>query len=149
MKTKPIAITMGDAAGIGPEIVAKAFRDHPQETRGCFVAGDLEAIRRGAQAVAGSVALPVAQIDAIAQAHDVPPRCVPVLAVVQMPALPPYGQVSAIAGRGAADSVIWAARAALKGEIAAIVTAPLHKEALGAAGIAFPGHTELLQAEAA
>jgi 4-hydroxythreonine-4-phosphate dehydrogenase len=45
--------------------------------------------------------------------------------------------------------VTWAARAALRGEIAAIVTAPLHKEALAAAGYAFPGHTELLQFEAA
>ena len=43
----------------------------------------------------------------------------------------------------------WAARAALRGEIAAIVTAPLHKEALAAAGFPYPGHTELLQAEAA
>ena len=43
----------------------------------------------------------------------------------------------------------WAARAALRGEIAALVTAPLHKEALAAAGVRFPGHTELLQAEAA
>ena len=44
---------------------------------------------------------------------------------------------------------VWAARAALRGEVAALVTAPLHKEALSAAGVDFPGHTELLQAEAA
>ena len=54
-----------------------------------------------------------------------------------------------LAGRIAGDCVVWAARAALRGEVAAIVTAPLHKEALAAAGYAFPGHTELLQAEAA
>ena len=52
MTTKPIAITMGDAAGIGPEIIAKAFRDHAARTRGCFVAGDVAAIRRGAGAPA-------------------------------------------------------------------------------------------------
>ena len=45
--------------------------------------------------------------------------------------------------------MVWAARAALRGEVAALVTAPLHKEALSAAGVDFPGHTELLQAEAA
>jgi 4-hydroxythreonine-4-phosphate dehydrogenase len=45
--------------------------------------------------------------------------------------------------------VVWAARAALRGDIAALVTAPLHKEALSAAGVPFPGHTELLQAQAA
>ncbi|MDB5954876.1 4-hydroxythreonine-4-phosphate dehydrogenase PdxA, partial [Ramlibacter sp.] len=53
------------------------------------------------------------------------------------------------AGRLAADAVVWAARAALRGDIAALVTAPLHKEALSAAGVPFPGHTELLQAQAA
>src|SRR5690606_32295458 len=47
------------------------------------------------------------------------------------------------------ECVVWAARAALSGRIAAMVTAPLHKEALAAAGFPFPGHTELLQAEAA
>ena len=50
------------------------------------------------------------------------------------------------------SSIAWAARAALRGEIAALVTAPLHKEALSAAGAPydrFPGHTELLQYEAA
>jgi 4-hydroxythreonine-4-phosphate dehydrogenase len=150
MTTQPIAIaiTMGDAAGIGPEIIAKAFRDHADVTRGCFVAGDIDAVRRGAQAVAGAVPIPVARIENVAQAIDVPPRCVPVLPVVKLEPLPAYGAVSATAGRAAADAVKWAARAAMKGEIAALVTAPLHKEALAAAGVPFPGHTELLQAEA-
>jgi 4-hydroxythreonine-4-phosphate dehydrogenase len=145
---KAIAITMGDAAGIGPEIIAKAFRDHADATQGCFVAGDVEAMRRGAKAVAGDVPLPVALIDDAGQAFDMPPRCIPVLPVVKFDSLPAYGQVSAIAGRGAADAVTWAARAAMRGDIAALVTAPLHKEALAAAGVPFPGHTELLQAEA-
>jgi 4-hydroxythreonine-4-phosphate dehydrogenase len=148
MSAKPIAITMGDAAGIGPEIIAKAFRDHGEQTRGCFVAGDVDAIRRGARAVAGDVSLPVSVIDNVSQAAGTPPRCIPVLPVVKLPSLPDYGKVSAIAGRGAADAVTWAARAAMNGEIAALVTAPLHKEALAAAGVPFPGHTELLQAEA-
>jgi len=146
--TKLMAITMGDAAGIGPEIIAKAFRDHPDETRGCFVAGDVDAIRRGAQVIAGHVSLPVAVIENIAQAAHIPPRCIPVLPVVKFDSLPAYGEVNAKAGRAAADAVTWAARAAMRGEIAALVTAPLHKEALAAAGVPFPGHTELLQAEA-
>jgi 4-hydroxythreonine-4-phosphate dehydrogenase len=148
MSTKPIAITMGDAAGIGPEIIAKAFRDHADDTRGCFVAGDIEAIRRGARAIDAGVPMPVALIGDPDDALAAPPRCIPVLPVVQLPSLPAYGRVSAVAGRAAADAVTWAARCALKGEIAAIVTAPLHKEALAAAGVPFPGHTELLQAEA-
>jgi 4-hydroxythreonine-4-phosphate dehydrogenase len=150
--TAPIAITLGDPAGIGPEIIVKAFRDAPGVTQGCFVAGDLETVRRAARALAapGSLALSVALIDAPADAAAVPPRCIPVLQATSHPPSPiALGEISAAAGRIAGDCVVWAARAALRGELAAIVTAPLHKEALAAAGFAFPGHTELLQAEAA
>jgi len=147
----PVAITQGDSAGIGPEIIAKAFRDHGPLLRGCFVAGDVGTVRRGAQAVlrGGETYLPVAAIGAPSQAWDVPPRCIPVLQLPDMPAAAPLGQVSRAAGEAAARSVQWAARAALAGEVAALVTAPLHKEALALAGVDFPGHTELLQAEAA
>jgi 4-hydroxythreonine-4-phosphate dehydrogenase len=150
-RPKPIAITMGDAAGIGPEIIARAFRDHGDATRGCFVAGDVEAIRRGARAIAaaGQVDVPVAVIGEPADSLDAPPRCISVLPVATLDPLPLYGKISAAAGRAAADAVVWAARAALAGQVAALVTAPLHKEALSAAGVPFPGHTELLQAESA
>ncbi len=148
---KPLAITQGDPAGIGPEIVAKAFRDAPADLVGCFVVGDVATLRRAAQAIVrpGVPMVPVAQIAAPADVLDVPPRCVPVLQLPGIPGPQPWGQVSAAAGRAAADSVVWAAHAALRGEVAGLVTAPLHKEALAAAGVAFPGHTELLQAEAA
>ncbi len=148
---KAVAITMGDAAGIGPEIVAKAFRDAPQATRGCFVAGDLAALRRAAAAIRGAqgVDLPVALIESAAQALAMPPRCIPVLQTTALGQPPAWGEISAAAGKAAAECVIWAANAALRGEIAALVTAPLHKEALAAAGVSFPGHTELLQALAA
>jgi 4-hydroxythreonine-4-phosphate dehydrogenase len=145
-----VALTLGDPAGIGPEIIAVAFRDAPQLTRDCFVVGDLDCMRRGALAVArGQVTVPVALIQSAAEATDVPTGCVPLLQAVPRQPSPPVGQVSAAAGRIAADCVTWAARAALRGEVAALVTAPLHKEALAAAGVKFPGHTELLQAEAA
>ncbi len=148
---KPLAITQGDPAGIGPEIVAKAFRDAPAELAGCFVAGDVATLRRAAQAIVrpGAPMVPVAQIEAPSDALLVPPRCIPVLQLPGIPGPQPWGQISAAAGRAAADSVVWAARAALRGEVAGLVTAPLHKESLSAAGVAFPGHTELLQAEAA
>ncbi len=71
--------------------------------------------------------------------------------VPQAPVLP-WGQIDARAGRLAGEAVLWATRAALRREVAALVTAPLHKEALHAAGAPYdqyPGHTELLQAEAA
>ena len=152
MKTpKPIAFTLGDPAGIGPEIIVKAFRDAPQLTRGCFVAGDVAAVRVACLALTsrGQLAWPVAQIESPSEASDVPPRCIPVLQAVEPPPAIAVGMVSAAAGRVAGDCVVWAARAALRGEIAAIVTAPLHKEALAAAGFSYPGHTELLQAETA
>jgi len=148
---RPFAITMGDIAGIGGEVIAKAFRDVPEATRGCFVAGNLQAMRRAAAAVRGEgqTELPIALIGSPREALDVPPRCVPVLEVAHLPALPAWGKVSAEAGAAAAESVVWAAQAALRGEIAGVVTAPLHKEALAAAGVDYPGHTELLQAQAA
>ena len=146
-----IAITQGDPAGIGPEIVAKAFRDAPDVLHGCFAVGDLATLRRAAQCIVrpGLPSLPVALIAAPDEAWQVPPRCMPVLALPGLPGPLSWGRVSAVAGRAAADCVVWAARAALQGKIAALVTAPLHKEALSAAGLSFPGHTELLQAEAA
>lgn len=147
----PIAITQGDSAGIGPEIIAMAFRDHAPQMQGCFVAGDVATLRRAAQVVQrpGQPALPLAVITQPQQAWEVPTRCLPVLQLPDMPGPAPWGQISAQAGAAAAASVQWAARAALAGQVAALVTAPLHKEALHAAGVDFPGHTELLQTEAA
>lgn len=151
---KPIAITLGDVAGIGPEIIVKAYQQAPELMRGCFVAGELSSLRRAAQWVrtAGEPVWPVLVIDTPEEAWLAPPRCIPLLPVARLEVPVHVGQVSAEAGRLAGSCVAWAARAALQGEIAALVTAPLHKEALSAAGApydAFPGHTELLQAEAA
>ena len=153
MNLKPIAITLGDPAGIGPEIIAKAFRDAPEVTRGCFVAGDAAILRRACALVGGRAGnplpLPVALLDAAADVWNLPPRCIGVLQVVTPGSQIEPGRISAQAGAMAAECVTWAAKAALAGEIAALVTAPLHKEALAAAGVLFPGHTELLQAQAA
>jgi len=150
----PVVITMGDPAGIGPEIIAKAFRDEPGLLTGCVVAGDVTTMRRAAQAVGGL--LPVAVLSGLDDVQAVPPRCVPVVqacvplaAADDLAALPAWGQVSAQAGRAAADCIAWAAQAALSGRAAAVVTAPIHKEAFSAAGLTYPGHTEYLQALAA
>ncbi len=151
MSTLPIAITMGDPAGIGPEIICRSFRDAPEVARGCFVAGDLATLRRGARAIARphEAPLPFALIETPAQALDAPPRCVPLLQAATPFEPVPWGQVIARAGMAAAECGIWSAQAALRGAISALVTAPLHKEALATAGVEFPGHTELLQAQAA
>ena len=153
--SKPFLITMGDAAGIGPEIIAKAFSGSPAELAGCVVVGDVATLRRACAltaAAAGTIALPVAQLDSLAAAPSLPPHCIGVLQKCELLAPVQYGQISGVAGQAAADCIVWAARAVLAGEAAAMVTAPIHKEALAAAGgwaAQFPGHTEMLQAEAA
>jgi 4-hydroxythreonine-4-phosphate dehydrogenase len=148
---------MGDAAGIGPEIIVKAFQAARPETAGCFVVGDVATLRRATAVVAGSgVRLPVVVLTDAQEAMDCPPQCVPVLQLgagtLPDGAPVPFGELSARAGQMAGDCVVWAANAALRGEVAALVTAPLNKAALSLAGgwlASFPGHTELLQALAA
>ena len=153
-ETRPLAITMGDAAGIGPEIIAKAYAEQPQLLRNCFVVGDVGTMRRAAQLLAsdGHPAMPTAVIGAAEQVSTVPPHCIPVLQIGEAVTAVPWGAISSAAGLLAGRCVEWAADAALQGHIRAMVTAPLHKEALYAVGPPydqFPGHTELLQSLAA
>ncbi len=150
---RPLAITLGDPAGIGPETIVQAFRDAPSVTQNCVVVGDAAVLRRAAQVVApGKTPLPLVVLESLDEVASLPPRCIP-LWQVEAPAEPaPWGQVQAEAGRLAGRCVAWAARAALRGDVCGLVTAPLHKEALAAAGPpynAFPGHTEMLQSLAA
>jgi len=148
-------ITVGDAAGIGPEIIAKAYRDAPERMNDCVVVGDIAVMQRAinvlAQVQPAAQRLSVLSVNVL---HELPktlePFTIPVLqASPPMNQLPVWGCISAEAGKLAADCVVWAAEAVLRGEAAALVTAPLHKEALFAAGLLFPGHTEMLQACAA
>ena len=154
---RPMVITLGDAAGIGPEIIVKAFRDAPEQLQSCVVVGDLAVMQRAALLVAQcEYHAPQMQIQLVRGLHEAAhvkaPFTIPVLQVtppLTTDQLPAWGQISATAGKLAADCVVWAANAALRGEVSAVVTAPLHKEALFAAGVPFPGHTEMLQACAA
>lgn len=153
-RAQPMAITMGDAAGIGPEIIAKAYQLQPQTLQACFVAGDVQTMRRAARVVApaGRPALPVLVLSTVDEALEAPPHCIAVLQVGTPLEPVAWGAVSPAAGEFAGRCVVWAADAALRGDIRALVTAPLHKEALSAAGAPydqFPGHTEMLQARAA
>jgi 4-hydroxythreonine-4-phosphate dehydrogenase len=147
-----IAVTPGDPCGIGPEIIARAWCLAPESTQGCFVAGDVGLMRRAMALVQAVPTFPVVEIQAPSEALHVPPRCLPVLQVVPVSPVLPWGCIDGRAGQLAGEAVLWATRAALRGELAGLVTAPLHKEALHAAGAPYnqyPGHTELLQAEAA
>ncbi len=144
----PLVLTMGDACGIGPEIVAKVFRG--EAARGCVLLGDVAVMRRAAEATGGALA--VAEVEQPADAWHVPPRCVPVLPALGLPAdllEAPIGRVDARAGAAAARCIEQAVGWVRRGMAAGIVTAPIHKEALAAAGIGFPGHTEMLQSLAA
>jgi 4-hydroxythreonine-4-phosphate dehydrogenase len=143
-----LVITMGDACGIGPEIIAKAFASGQAE--GAFVLGDAAVMRRALAQVGRGTAL--ALIDSPRDVGACPPNCV---ALVQARGLPVdlpqagFGRVDARAGAAAAACIEQAVALVQAGQARAIVTAPIHKEALSAAGVSFPGHTEMLQALAA
>ncbi len=144
----PIVITQGDACGIGPEIIAKAYA--AGQACGAVVLGDLAVMRRAVKATGQGTA--VALIERAADALDCPPNCVPLLQALRLPAdlaLAPVGQVDARSGAAAAACIEQAVALVQGGEARAIVTAPIHKEALAAAGVRHPGHTEMLQALAA
>jgi 4-hydroxythreonine-4-phosphate dehydrogenase len=136
---KPIAITMGDPAGIGPEITARlcAEKDLPP----LLVIGDEGTMRR-AIGITGA-RLATHRVDSIAQARFAP-GSIDVLQVGNLPADLPFGRIDARAGGAAYAYVERAIGEAMAGHISAMVTAPLNKEAMKAAGIHYPGHTEIL-----
>ncbi len=139
---------MGDACGIGPEIIAKACAQG--QTGDAVVIGDLGTMRR-AIACAGLM-LPVALIDHPRDAMQLPANCLPLIQAKGLPAdldEVPFGRVDARAGAAAAACIEEAVGWILSGAARALVTAPIHKEALAAAGVRFPGHTEMLQSLAA
>ena len=138
-----LAITMGDPAGVGPEVIAAAWRD---ERVHCWcrplVVGHPEIMRRAVQLL--GLPIEIVEIDA-AEAALPSPALLPCLRAVDDAALDvPARQVDARAGQAAYDALLAAARLALSGRVAAITTAPLHKAALWQAGHEYPGHTELL-----
>ena len=116
-----IGITVGDPAGIGPEVVAAALRALAAAPVELSVWGDVAAVERAG-----------ARIARAARHEFTSARVEP-------------GRPDPAAARGVIEAVRGAARAALAGELDALVTAPLSKEVIGAAGFSYPGHTELLE----
>lgn len=139
-----LGITVGDAAGIGPEITARTLLENPELRTKCrpVVIGDVELIRRGA-AAAGLDPQAVTEIAAPADAVN-DPAIAEVIQVGVPMAEVPFGELSAVAGDGSYRFVVEACRLAREGQIDGIVTAPLNKEAMHAGGHLYPGHTELL-----
>jgi 4-hydroxythreonine-4-phosphate dehydrogenase len=143
---KPLVVTMGDPAGVGPEIIVKALLAGALDRcpRPLVVAGDVAVLRRAAAvfgveaSAAGSGRGPASHVLQLGG------RRLAVRALSNLPADLPRGRPDAAAGRAMVDYIEWACDACLTGEAAGMVTAPISKAAIRAAGAPFPGHTELL-----
>ncbi len=127
---KPIAISLGDPAGIGPEVVVRALAERPDAD--VLVFGDAGVLARaaGTARVAAPAAARVRAVTHIGAGEITP------------------GRPSDASGQAQLAYLTAATDAALAGEVAALVTAPISKEWIGRAGFSFPGHTEYLAARA-
>ena len=140
---KPIlGITIGDAAGIGPEIIVKALADQKlYDIARPVVFGDKKIMERAVKIIGADLKCQSVQAPSLAG------NAFGTIDIVDLDNLPsnlPFGQVDARAGKAAYQYIATAVGYALKKEIQAIVTAPLNKEALNLGGNHYPGHTEIL-----
>jgi 4-phospho-D-threonate 3-dehydrogenase / 4-phospho-D-erythronate 3-dehydrogenase len=142
-KAPIIAITIGDPAGIGPEVTAKALmQDRVWQSCRPLVVGDVGVMQRAAELVGAPFTFH-AIVAASAARYD--PQAPDVLDLANVDADSwQSGQVSASAGRAAVDYIERAVELAKSGQVDALATGPINKAALKAAGIPFIGHTELL-----
>ncbi len=139
-----LAITLGDPAGIGPEVILKALT-HADIYDYCrpLVIGDRRILDRALPWVGN----PALDYDLVAEpeAGRYQPGLISLLDLANAdPAAIPPGKVGPAAGRAAVEYVFRACDLAMAGSVAAVVTAPLNKEAMNLAGFHFAGHTELL-----
>ena len=137
-----VAVTMGDGAGIGPEVIVPAMLD-PQVAGWCHpvVIGDAARLRLAARVL--GLEPQIVSVERVSDAEFNPGR----INVIDLGLLPddlPWGELSAVAGHAAYEYIRVASELAVAGDVQAICTAPLNKEALHAAGHIFPGHTEVL-----
>jgi 4-hydroxythreonine-4-phosphate dehydrogenase len=136
----PIAITMGDPCGIGPEIVAKLYADSAPLPP-TLVLGDEGLIKRAIRLLGLSLA--VRAIESPEEFHSTP-ETIPVISLSHLPEDLPFGHLDGRAGRAAYEYIRAGIDLALQQRIRAVVTAPINKEALRLANIHYPGHTEIL-----
>jgi 4-hydroxythreonine-4-phosphate dehydrogenase len=133
---------MGDPAGIGPESVLQTFAD-PAVSSPAIGGGDAGMLARDAKNF--GLAVETNPVDEVEQAMLVP-GTVDVLSVSDLPQDLSYGQMDARAGAAAYRYIEQATALAVAGSVSAVVTAPINKSSLKAAGVSFPGHTEILAA---
>ena len=136
----PIAITMGDPCGIGPEIIAKLYAD-AAPLPSTLVLGDERIIQRAIRLLA--LPLMVRVID-LPEDVQLTPDTINLISLSTLPEDLPFGQLDARAGKAAFDYIRAGIDLALQKRIRAVVTAPINKEALRLAGFHYPGHTEIL-----
>lgn len=136
----PIAITMGDPCGIGPEIIAKLYMD-AVPLPPTLVLGDGGMLKRAIRLLAFPLTVSV-----IASPEDfqMTPGTINVISLSRLSEDLPFGQLDSRSGKAAYDYIRAGIDFALQKRIRAIVTAPINKEALKLAGIHYPGHTEIL-----
>jgi 4-hydroxythreonine-4-phosphate dehydrogenase len=143
---QPIIVTMGDPTGVGPEIIVKALLGGAlaDVTRPLLVAGDVAVLRRAA-AVLGAESRVQTGTGLASHLLVINGRPLAVAALSQLAAENlHWGHPDAACGRAMLDYIEWACARCLEQSAAAMVTAPISKAAIHAAGCAFPGHTELL-----
>ncbi|MEM7024692.1 MAG: 4-hydroxythreonine-4-phosphate dehydrogenase PdxA [Pseudomonadota bacterium] len=138
--TRPmLGLTMGDPAGVGPEIVLKALRDLDARA----AAGEFELAVIGTASCLAEAAQRLGMTAVIGRSRGPWPN-VRLIEAATTNASIEAGQLSAEAGRLAFAAIERAIQLAMKDEVDAIVTAPINKAALNQAGYAYPGHTEIL-----
>ncbi|WP_437205189.1 4-hydroxythreonine-4-phosphate dehydrogenase PdxA [Planctomicrobium sp. SH664] len=140
-----LAITMGDVAGIGPEVVVRALA-HPETAAQCrpIVVGDPDVLERACELL--HYRRRIVEVEhpaAVTHAFDAETIACWNPSDTDVSDVPP-GRIDPRAGRAAYDWLVAATQSALSGDVDAIVTAPLSKAALHAGGHHYPGHTEIL-----
>jgi 4-hydroxythreonine-4-phosphate dehydrogenase len=137
---RPIAITMGDASGVGPEIVLRRAADGSLGDGSVVVFGDAAILRHGARLLGLDV-----EIEVVAHPSAVRPGALAVVDAALLSAVDHRpGVLDAASGAAARAYVTAATDAALVGDVAAIVTMPMNKEATQLTDPRFVGHTELV-----
>lgn len=142
---KPFLVTMGDPAGIGPEIIVKALFSGALDKYAdrLLVGGDVAVLQRAAGLAGYTPVTTAGSAEKIALTYGKRTMWVQPLSHLELDATP-FGRISAANGRAMLDYIEWACAQCQAGDAAGMITAPIQKEAIHAAGCEFPGHTELL-----
>jgi len=140
---KPIAITMGDPSGVGPEVILKTFVLDSKVAKNCLVVGVPAVFEKYKKHFSFEI-----DIVEINSPQDYDPAKRGTMQVINPTSFQqnnfPVGEISEKSGKAAGESITYAVKQALEGNISSVVTAPIHKVSFQSAGFNFPGHTEFI-----